>query len=207
MLASQLAQKYRYENCAVVAIDDGGVMVGSQIAVELHCVLTMLLADQISLPRENIAVGGITQDGVFSYNSEFSTGEIEELTSEYHGFIEQDKLEKLHKMHELLGSGGLIDANLLRGNNIILVTEGLESGFRLDLAAAFLKTIRYEKLIVATPLASVSAVDRMHIVADEIYCLSVVENYLSTDHYYDKQDVPSHEKVVETIEKIVLNWK
>jgi hypothetical protein len=34
-----------------------------------------------------------------------------------------------------------------------------------------------------------------------------MEDYISTDHYYDKQDVPSHEKVIETIEKIILRWK
>jgi hypothetical protein len=30
---------------------------------------------------------------------------------------------------------------------------------------------------------------------------------MDTDHYYDTQDVPDHDKVLETIEKIVLNWQ
>jgi phosphoribosylpyrophosphate synthetase len=43
VLAAQLFEKYRYENCAIVALSDGGVLVGEQIAAQLHCVLTMLL--------------------------------------------------------------------------------------------------------------------------------------------------------------------
>jgi hypothetical protein len=53
----------------------------------------------------------------------------------------------------------------------------------------------------------VKAVDRMHILADEIFCLSVVEDYINTDHYYDAQDVPAHDRIVHTIERIVANWK
>lgn len=60
MLASQLAPKYRYENCAVIALNDGGVMVGAQIASQLHCILMMLLSSEINLPMEPDAIAGIT---------------------------------------------------------------------------------------------------------------------------------------------------
>jgi len=206
-LAKQIKKKYRGDNCAVVALSDGGVVIGAQIAMELHCVLTMLVTDVIKLPREDAAVAGINQDGSFSYNSYYSPGEIEDFVAEYRSIIEEQKVSKMHDMHQLMGHGGLIKKSLLRNRNVILVSDGLSSGFSLDLAAEFLKTIHIEKLIVATPLASVKAVDRMHILADEIYCSSVIEEYISTDHYYDTQDVPSHEQVVKTIEQIVLNWK
>ncbi|QWQ31571.1 hypothetical protein KOY49_00940 [Candidatus Minimicrobia vallesae] len=39
ILADQVLEKYRYENRAVVAIGEGGVLIGEQIAVKLHCVL------------------------------------------------------------------------------------------------------------------------------------------------------------------------
>jgi predicted phosphoribosyltransferase len=206
-LAKQVAKKYHGDNCAVVALSDGGVMVGAQIAMELHCVLTMLLTEAIQLPREDAAIAGINQDGSFTYNSYYSPGQIEEFESEYRSLIEEQKMNKLHDLHRLVGHGGLIKKSLLRGRNVILVSDGLSSGFSLDLAAQFLKPIHTEKLIVATPMASVPAVDRMHILADEIFCLNVLEDYISTDHYYDTQDVPPHEQVVKTIEQIVQHWK
>lgn len=207
MLAAQIAPKYRFENCAVVALSDGGVVVGAQIAASLHCVLSLLISEEITLPRELEAVAGISQDGSVSYNNTYSPGELDELVGEYYQYIEQEKLSKIHDLNRILGSGTTVDKRLLIGRNVILVSDGLSSGFAIDLAAEFLKTVQIEKMIVATPLASVQAVDRLHITADEIYCLSVVENYISTDHYYDQRDIPPHDKIVEVIERITLNWK
>jgi predicted phosphoribosyltransferase len=113
----------------------------------------------------------------------------------------------MQDMNRLLGKGGLIKRDLLRDKNVILVSDGLASGFSLDIAAEFLKPIRIKRLIVATPFASVPAVDRMHILADEIDCLNVIEDYISTDHYYEIQDVPDHDKVVRIIEQIVGSWR
>jgi putative phosphoribosyl transferase len=207
MLAAQLVPKYRYENCAVVALDDGGVMVGAQIASALHCVLMMMLSAPIELPREPEAIAGVTSGGNLTYNSQYSEGEIEEFTGEYRGLIDQEKLSGLHEINRLLGGGGLIESHLLKGHNVIVVSDGLKSGFPIDMAADFLKPIAIEKLVVATPLASVQAVDRMHIIANDIYCLDVVAEYINTDHYYEKQDVPDHEKAAKIIERIILNWK
>lgn len=207
LLAEQLSKKYTGDNTTAVALSDGGVMIGAQIALKLHCALTMLLSDAIKLPREETAIGGISQDGTFTYNTAYSPGQIEELVQEYRNLIEQEKIDKINEMHRLMGHGGLIKKSMLRGHNVILVSDGLSNGFSLDLATEFLKPINIKRLIVAVPLASVPAVDRMHILADEICCLSVVEDYMTTDHYYDTQDVPSHEQVIKTIEQIVSHWK
>ena len=208
MLAAQLVPKYRYENCAVVALDDGGVMVGAQIAAALHCVLMMMLSTEITLPREPDAIAGITPSGTVAYNtSDYSETEIEELSGEYRGLIEQEKLSGMHELNQLLGGGGVIEKRLLKGHNVILVSDGLQTSFPLDMAVEFLKPIALESLIVATPLASVQAVDRMHVMADKVYCLDVVAEYIDTDHYYDTHDVPDHEKAVKLIEQIIMYWK
>jgi predicted phosphoribosyltransferase len=79
MLANRLYEKYRYENCVVLAISDGGVIVGSQIAVKLHCLINYLVSDEIILPKENQAFAGITSDGKISYNNAYSQGQIDEF--------------------------------------------------------------------------------------------------------------------------------
>jgi putative phosphoribosyl transferase len=95
MLAKRLEPKYRYENCTVVALNDGGVVVGAQIASELHCALGMILMSEITLPRETDGIGSISSTGNFSYNDAFSDGEVEELQSEFRGYIEEQKLTKI----------------------------------------------------------------------------------------------------------------
>ena len=207
LLAKQIAPKYKGQNCAVIALNDGGVMVGAQIALELKCVLTLLLTETITLPREPDAVAGITPEGAFSYNPRYSQGELDDLVGEYYHYIDQEKMSKMQEMHRLVGKGDLIRKDLIRDKAVILVTDGLLDGFSLDVAMQFLKPIHTQRILVATPLASVKAVDRMHILADEIFCLSVLEDYISTDHYYETQDVPPHDKVIKTVEEIVTHWK
>lgn len=205
-LAAEL-QKFRYENVAVVALSDGSAMVAEQIAISLHCILTMLLSESIRMPGEHQTLGAVTQGGDFVYNNALSGGEIDEYYSEFHSYIEDQKREKFSYMNRLLGQGGLIDAALLREHDIILVSDGFKQGTSLDAAADFFKHVKIGRLVVATPVASVQAVDRMHIVADELHCLSVTDNYIGTNHYYDVNDVPSHDEIATRINNIVQNWQ
>jgi predicted phosphoribosyltransferase len=203
---AQNLKNYQKEKVAIVALSDGGVVVGAQIAAQLHCVITMLLIEPIRLPGEPEPVAVINQDGGFTYNHMYSTGQLEEFQAEYYHFIEQAKLDKLDEIHRLLGKGGLIRKDLLQDHTIILVSDGLNSGFSLEAAVDYLKPVRSKRIIVAAPLASVPAVDRMHLLADEIHCLSVIENYMETNHYYEDNAMPSHEAIVGTIENIVEHW-
>ncbi len=207
LLAAELVDKYRYENCAVVALSDGGVQVGEQIASELHCILTMLLIEEIPVPGENINFGGVSQNGNFTYDSNFSEGEAEEYTGEFHGYLEEQKREAFQRMNRLLGEGGVIDNDMLRDHTVILVSDGLESTSSIDVAMDFLKPIRMNRLVIATPLATVPVVDRLHIVADELHILDVKENFMGVNHYYETNDVPSHEETIAKINQIILNWK
>lgn len=129
MLAGQIAEKYTGADTSILALSDGAVVVSMQIAVQLHCPVGMFLVGQIELPRETTSIGGISQDGSFSYNSAYSSGELDEIVSEYRGVIEQQKLERLHNMHEFLGKAGVIRRDLLDNRNIILVSDGLADGF------------------------------------------------------------------------------
>lgn len=207
ILAAELVEKYRYENCVVVALSDGAVQVGEQIAGALHCLLTMLMIEDIEIPGEGMSFGAVSQNGGFTYNGMFTAGEIEGYTSEFHGYLEEQKREAFQKINRLLGDGGIIDNDMLRDHVVILVADGLDDGASLDVASDFLKPIRIQKLIVATPIATVPAVDRLHMLADELHVLDVKENFMGIDHYYDQNDVPSHEETVAKINEIVLNWR
>jgi putative phosphoribosyl transferase len=200
-LASLIVPKYQGTPCVVMSLSNGGVIVGSEIAKGLACKVTMLLTEAISLPREIDPIGSLNQEGGFSYNSMFSAGQLEEWTSEYRNLIDQERLEKMHSMNKLLGDKGVIDKTLLRNHNVVLVSDGLVNGFSLDAAAEFLKPLKLLHLIIASPIATVQAVDRMHVMADDIYCLSILENYISTNHYYEQNDVPNSETLLNIINK------
>jgi putative phosphoribosyl transferase len=200
-------EKYRSENSVIVALNQGASVIGAQIAMAIHANLLMYLIKHIYLPGEIESIAGISSTDTFMYNNMFSAGQLEELAAEYRSFIEQERINNRHELNILLGHDGAIDAKLLRHRTVILVADGLSSGFSIDIAAMFLKTVAIQKLVIATPLASVSAVDRMHLVADEIACLAVTDNIMETNHYYDDNTVPDVEGVLKIMRNIAINWK
>lgn len=197
-LAAELTQ-HAQQNPIVVALNDGGVVVGNQIAQSLQCPLTLLFSEDITLPGEQNSLGTVTQDGNFAYDGSMSEGEVEEYYAEFHGYIEDQKREKFQKLNRLLGQGGAVEADMIKDRVVILVSDGLKSGASLEAASLFLKPIRVKRLVVATPIASVPAVDRMHILADELHCLGVTENFISTDHYYEDGKAPSHQEIMDLL--------
>lgn len=206
----QLADKlmpYRYENTAVVALTLGGVTVAEPIATRLHSILGLFLSEAIRIPGEDVTMGTVTQGGGFVENQGLSAGQTEDYYGEFHGYIEDQKRQKFEHINRLLGEGGALDRSLLREHTVILVADGFKTGDLLEAAVDYLKPIKIKRLIIAAPVASVQAVDRMHILADEIQCLSVTDNYLATAHYYDVDDIPTHDVAVQKINNIILNWR
>ena len=56
-------------------------------------------------------------------------------------------------------------------------------------------------------MASVELVDKVHLIADELHILDVKANYLDTDHYYEVNDLPTHEETIAKINQIIANWR
>lgn len=194
------------ENCVVVSLTEGGVVIGAEIAKALHTSLFLLVTEDVSLPGENKPLATMSTAGTFTYNHEYSTGELEALNNDYRTIIEEKRMMAFQKLNRVDGEEGNIPKKLLKNHTVIIVSDGLRNGVSLDVAADFLKPIKTKSIIVATPVASVPAVDKMHLLADEICCLSTVEDYIDTDHYYQDNKLPEHQTIVETMKNIILNW-
>ncbi len=199
----QLTQKlitYKYTPNVVIALSDGGVLVGNEIAKTFNSLLTMLLLEPVKIPGEPDTLLSIREDGKYTYNQMWSTGELEELEAEYRTYLDQAKREKYSELRRALGVSCLASSDLLHNKNIILVSDGLKNGNSIDAAADFLKPVKHLKLIVAVPFATAAALDKMRLMADEVHCLDIVANYLTTDHYYEDKTLPSHAKIVKAVE-------
>jgi len=198
---------YGTQNVAVISLNAGGVIVGAQIAMRLHATLSLLLTSDITLPGESTPLAAISSNNIFTYNKMFSVGQIEEMAGDYRSFIEQERRTGLHKLHSLLGADGEINRDFLQRHVIILVSDGFQNGFSLDIAADFLKPVNIKKMVVATPFATVPALDRIHILADEIQCLDVISNFMGTDHYYEDNTIPSTEDLLKVIKNTPIHWQ
>lgn len=205
-LAAQLT-KYRYENAVVVAIGEPAVLVAREIAAELHGPLLLMALADVVVPGENITFGTLNHSGEMAYNPALSDGQRDEYYSEFRGAIEDGQRQAFSAMNRLLSDGGYVQRDLVRYQTVILVSDGLREAATVEAAVSFFRPVKLERLVLATPLASVAAVDRMHILADELHCLSVTDNYLDTDHYYDDNHLPDHAAIIAILNQNVLNWR
>lgn len=207
MLAEKMLA-YQRKQCAVVSLSEGGVVVGLQIARKIHASLFLLTTESIRLPGEPEPIATITSAGTFTYNKGgYTTGELEELNVDYHGLIEERRYEAFQKLNRVSKDEGEIPKTLLKDHTVILVSDGFKNGLSLDVAADFLKPVRTKGLAVAVPIASVPAVDQMHLLADEIFCLSVIEDFMNVDHYYENNQLPSRQEIVKMTEQAPLTWE
>lgn len=205
-LAGTLKKKYASVNCAVLCLSDGGVLVGAEIAKKIHASLYLLMTENIKLPGENDPLATMSSEGTFTYNNMYSAGQLEGMAADYMGLINQERLQAFQKLNRIVGKDGEINKELLKRHVVILVSDGFSSGLSLAVAADFLKPIETKKIVVAAPIASVEAIDKMHALTDEIFCLGVTDNFMGVDHYYENNEQPEHKTVVDLIKNIVLNW-
>lgn len=204
-LAEKL-QNYRYEDTIVLALNEGGVIVGAEIARQLHGLIAMLLTKDIYLPDGRTLVGVANETGGFIYNDAFSTGELEELQSEYHETIEQSKIQAIHDLHVALGQGGIISKEYFRNRVVIVVSDSAFTGLAYKMAADFLKSVKVKKVVMVAPLASVQAVDILHVAADDVEFLQVFESPFEVDHYYENHELPDRKGIIAILNDIILNW-
>lgn len=205
-LIAEKLKGHRSDNCVVVSLTEGGVVVGAEIAKVLHTALYMLVTEDVALPGEPRPVATMSAAGTFTYNHEYSTGELEALNTDYRSVIEEKRMLAFQKLNRVGDGEADIPKRLLKNHTIIIVSDGLRSGLSLDVAADFLKPILTKQIIIATPVASIPAVDKMHLLGDEICCLGAVDDYMGTDHYYKNNELPDHDTIVETMKNIILNW-
>ncbi len=205
-LADQLMQ-YRYENTSVLALSPGGVAVGEQIARRLHSALALLLTARITAPGDSsLVLGTIDQNGLFTYNSMISPGQMEEYMEDLHTYLEEEKMHQMYQMTTVIGENGLADPAQLAGRNIILATDGVKNGISFDAALNYLSRVKVERVIAAIPVGPTEVIERIHGKVDELHYLYIPENFLSVSHYYTDEPKIDPETVIERINNVVSNW-
>jgi putative phosphoribosyl transferase len=205
-LLAERMTNYGTQNCAVVALSEGGIIVGAEIAKSIHASLFLLTIADITLPRELEPLASMSTAGTFTYNHSLSHADLEEITSDSRPVIDQLRLETFMKLNRIISKDGPIDKERLKRHVIILVSDGLLNGLSIDVAADFLKPILTQKIVVATPLCGASVVDRVHLISSDFHYLDVIEHDFPIGHYYEDDRIPSHDTVVQTMQDISLSW-
>jgi predicted phosphoribosyltransferase len=188
-LAKKLG-KYSDQPVVVLAIPNGGVPVALEVAGALEADLDLIICRKIPIPlNPEAGFGAIADDGTIFLNEELvrrfdlSRQQIE---------FEASKVRVEIKRRSLLYRG---DRPLVRvsGKVVILVDDGLASGFTMMAAVESVRHRRPREIVVAVPCASAIAVKQVERVAGKVVAATIgyMPRFAVADfyrHWYDLSD-------------------
>ena len=174
-LLAQKLKEYGEDGAIALAIPSGGVPVGYMVAERLHIPLDLIIARKIPIPWEPEAgFGALTWDGVMVINKPL----VKQL-----GLAKEDvdrcvlKVRRMLKERYWKFRGGRPFPSL-KDRDVILVDDGLASGYTMLASIKSVRRREPRRIVVAVPTASISATQLLHPYAYKVVCLNIREDFL-----------------------------
>ena len=189
--AVQLAkslQKYKGENGVVLAVPRGGVPIGYYLAKALGFNLDLLMSKKLGHP----------------YNEEFAIGAVgleDEIIEETQGIAPEyidEEIENIHnqlkeRYNKFMGGRQPVDIN---GKIVIVTDDGVATGRTILATLQMLRRKNPKRLIVAVPVSSVQAAERIEKEVDELVCLHTPVPFFGVGRFYKDFSQTSDEEVI-----------
>jgi predicted phosphoribosyltransferase len=180
----------------VLGLPRGGVPVAHEVASALGLPLDVLVVRKLGLPwQPELAMGAIASGGAVVVNDEVlrylppGSAAFDEVR-----LREQRELERRER--EYRGDRPPLD---MKGRTGILVDDGLATGATMEAAVRSLRAIGAARVVVAVPVASVEARERIAGVADEVVCLETPEFFSAVGQWYREFGQTSDSEVRELL--------
>ena len=193
LLSEKLAD-LKGDNCLVLAIPRGGVVIGNQIALSLDCKLDVIISKKINPPnRPEYAIGAIMPDGTVHWNQDMSQ------YLEHHYFVNEinEKKNEAQRQLEQFRGNSTYD---LKGKTVILTDDGIATGATVFVILKWLAKNNPKKIIVASPVIPASTYEQLKKTSDKVIALLLPTAFYAVSEFYKKFDQVS-EKEIESILK------
>ena len=179
----------------MLGLPRGGVIVAVGVARALHLLLDTLVVRKIGHPRHReFAVGALAENGVVLFD-EGVIGTNAVVRAELEGIIREEE-ERLRSYQTRFHPKGAPD---LTGKSVLLVDDGLATGATTEAAVLSARKGNASAIVVAAPVASTSAVERLARVADEVRVLCMDPDFGAVGQYYDVFSQTTDEEVLEVL--------
>jgi len=200
----KLAEKlinYKNQPVLVLAIPNGGVPVALAVASALEADLNVIISRKIPMPlNPEAGIGAVSDDGTVILNQEMvkrlnlSQQQINYQVSQARIDIRQRSL-LYRKDRPLYG---------IAGKTVIIIDDGLASGYTMLAAAESVRHRQPKELVVAVPVASASALKEVEKVADKaVTCTtSFAPEFFVADFYRYWHDLSDNE-----VARYLTKWR
>ncbi len=198
VLADLLKNYAKRTDVIILALPRGGVPVAYQVATKLSLPLDIFIVRKLGVPgHEELAMGAIASGGIAVFN--------EEVVQMLH--IQQDAIDKIQKSEqEELSRRELVYRGKrpfpeLSGKTVILVDDGIATGYTMRAAIAALKQKKPAKIIVAVPVAARSTCDEIAPLVDELICPMRPNNFYAVGLWYNDFAQTTDDEVMELLQR------
>lgn len=191
----RLGQKlisYKNTHAIVLAIPSGGVPVAAEIASSLNLPMDLILVRKIQIPWNTEAgFGAINPDGEVIFNERLLNS-LRLTEEEINSQIKKTK-DILKKRNTLFRAGKPFP--IIENMTVILVDDGLASGYTMISALNYVKKRKPQKIIIAVPTGSQKTVGFILPQVDELICLNIRTgfSFAVADAYRDWYDLTDEE--------------
>jgi predicted phosphoribosyltransferase/alpha-beta hydrolase superfamily lysophospholipase len=180
-LAVPLA-RYAADKPVIEGLPRGGVPVAFEVANALHAPLDVLLVRKLGCPGQpELGVGAISEGGVRVTNRALVARlGIPDATLDDIAGREGETLARRLKLLR-----GDRDRVPVAGRTVIVIDDGLATGYTARAAIEVMRRLGAEKVVLAVPVAPAEAVDEMRDVADDVVCLVTPAWFMAIGEFYD----------------------
>lgn len=195
--AMQLAkklEKYKDQDGIILAVPRGGVPLGYYLARHLNFNLDLLMTKKLGHPfNEEFAIGAVgLEDAVVEETEGISPDYIEKETANI-----QHQLKERYK--KFMGEKEPLD---IEGKIIIVVDDGVATGRTILATLKMLRSNHPKKLVVAVPVASEQAAERISKEVDEFICLYTPTPFYGVGRFYKNFTQTTDEEVIELLKEL-----
>ncbi|NSW83844.1 MAG: phosphoribosyltransferase [Syntrophothermus sp.] len=183
----------------VLGIPRGGVVVAYPIAQKYGCPLDVVIARKIGSPSDpEYAIGAVTPDGEILVD--------ENLLMFLH--LDKNQFEQAAKhVHQeinwrLTAYRGGRPALSMEGKRVLLVDDGIATGFTVRAAIAYLRRQGASYIAVATPVAAPDTYSSLKRLADDVFCLHVPSVFYAVGQFYEDFSATSDQEVISLLQAI-----
>lgn len=187
-ILAHMLEQHRGTDTLVLAIPAGGVPVAAEIATHLDLGLDLAVVSKITLPwNTESGYGAVAFDGTVRINQDLiaALSLPEALVQEG---IARTREKVARRLEQLRGARRLPD---LTRRAVILVDDGLASGFTMHTAVDAVHELAAKEVIIAVPTGHARAVARLRALVDSVYCPNIREgmSFAVADAYEQWEDV------------------